>query len=195
MSNRNNPLTVYLTDKEKAQLKEWADEAGKSQSDLGREAILEYLDYDRLDRIESELSELTDMVEALAEQDTRTHKHDTQMKASETVEKTRTIAKRLNRNHSATLDESEINRAIKDIAGGDHRTIEKYQEELKERQHAYEHPNPDSETWFLALDVFVSDLEGYASQTQKPEAIIQRELSQYGLSFADVADKLEVIEV
>jgi len=55
MDKRNNPVTVYLTDEEKAQLQRWADESGKSLSDTLREAVLEYTDKDRFARIEDKL--------------------------------------------------------------------------------------------------------------------------------------------
>ena len=52
MAERDNPVTVYLTDGEKADLEQWADESGKSVSELSRQAIREYTDRDRFERIE-----------------------------------------------------------------------------------------------------------------------------------------------
>lgn len=59
---RDNRAVTYLDDDETAKLKEWADETGKSQSTLLREAVQEYLDLDRHDRMERKLAELADEV-------------------------------------------------------------------------------------------------------------------------------------
>lgn len=195
---RERRLQVYLQPEEFKQLKEWSTETGKSMSDLARDAILEYTDVDRYERIEQELATVADRLgrleRALSDDDTHTHKDGVYIGTSETVQKTWEIAERLNQNHDDLLSASDVDRAIKDIAGGDPRTVRKYRAELKERSLAFEHPNPDSDTWFLSVDMFLEDLEGYANQTQKPEAIVQRELSKYGLSFPDVRDKLETIQ-
>ncbi|MFW5905785.1 MAG: hypothetical protein ACOCUO_02970 [archaeon] len=195
---REKRLQVYLQSEEFGQLKEWSEETGKSMSDLARDAILEYADVDRYDRIERELAHVTDSLErieaAVSDGPAHTHKDTLQVGTSETVQKTREIASRLNHNHDDVMDASDVDRAIKDIAGGDPRTVDKYRQELKERSLAFEHPNPDSSTWFLSVDKYLSDLEGYANQTQKPEAIIQREVSKYGITFPEAREKMETLQ-
>jgi len=194
---RKQRLQVYLQPEEYSQLKEWSEETGKSMSDLARDAILEYTDKDRYDRVEQQLATMQEQLDTIqgvvTDGDTHTRKDGIEVGTSETVKKTREVASRLNQNHNEVLMQSELDRAIKDIAGGDPRTVEKYRSELKERSLAFEHPNSDSETWFLSVDSYLSDLVGYAQQTQRPEAIIQRELSAHAIERKEVSDKIEAI--
>jgi len=62
---RDNRVVSYFTDEEVAKLSKWSEDTGKSQSNLVREAVREYLDLDRGDRIERQLAELTDEMEDL----------------------------------------------------------------------------------------------------------------------------------
>lgn len=152
MSRENNPLTVYLSDEEKAQLKEWSNQTGKSLSELGREAITEYTDYDKLQRIDEKL----DRVLTLVENQEHTRTRDTKQPES-VPEKARTIAKRLYENHDSPIKESDVEIAIEDIAGGDSRTVEKYKSQLKKRQLLFKHPlNP---VWTTHKDEWVSWVE------------------------------------
>lgn len=149
MSRENNPLTVYLTDEEKRQLEEWSEETGKSLSDLGRDAITEYTDYDRLQRIEDKVDTLLSLVEE--SEHTRTSNLQ-QRKPDSVPEKARAIAQRLHTNHETPIKGVDVEIAIEDIAGGDDRTVEKYKEQLKKRQLLFRHPfqpvwTPEKSTW------------------------------------------------
>jgi len=134
MPGRDNPVTVYLTDEEKAQLTEWADEAGKSQSDLCREAIMEYTDRDRAARIESKLDRV------LSSLDGETHTHTPPKKSASVPERARSIARRLYEHNDMPVKGSAVEIAIENVAGGDDRTVSKYKEQLKKRGLLYEHP-------------------------------------------------------
>lgn len=74
---RDNRAVTYLTDEEVSKLKETSNEVGKSQSTLLREAVREYLDLDRGDRVERQLAQLTDEVADLrtALEADQTHTH------------------------------------------------------------------------------------------------------------------------
>lgn|GEM_PF-3203008 len=77
------------------------------------------------------------------------------------------------------MDESELDRAIKDIAGADPRTIRKYKTELKERGHAFEHPDPDSGVWFLEREPFLGRVEAVAKTTPDPRGKAKKILEEY----------------
>jgi len=134
MTRADNPITIYVTDAEKAQLQEWASEANKSVSELGREALTEYTDYDRLRRIEDKLDEAL----SLAENSEHTHTRVTE--SSSVPEKARAIAKRLHTNHDPPIKSTDVELAIEDIAGADERTLDKYKTQLKKRQLLFRHP-------------------------------------------------------
>jgi hypothetical protein len=160
MSRENNPLTIYLTDEEKAQLEEWADETGKSLSALGREAILEYTDRDRSRRIEDKLDRVLD---TLGEQDSHTHKAETPMnQASDSLEKAREMVRRIQSNHDEAVKDEDVVRAIEDIAGVDDRTIRKYKGIFRKRGLLFEHPGEtplwttESDLWFEWMDTYAN---------------------------------------
>jgi len=139
VGERTHPVTGYLTDAEKRQLERWADETGKSQSQLVRDAIMEYTDRDRMSRIEDKLDR------TLARLDGNTHTQDPSDTTSGTVpesvpEKAREIADRIYSNHEMPVNRSDLELAVEDIAGGDDRTLEKYKEQLKKRGLLYRHP-------------------------------------------------------
>lgn len=160
MTDRDNPVTTYLTDAEKRQVEAWANETGKSVSGLLRDAILEYTDRDRAARITDEVVDLRDEIEALRgelrEQMDHTHTsaHAAQ-RGSETVEKAREIVQRIRENHGHQCTTEDLERAIEDIAGGDPRTIEKYREHLRARGHLLEHPVSDAEVWFTDVEDWI----------------------------------------
>jgi hypothetical protein len=163
MSRRNNMKKTYLTDEEAAQLSEWADEAGKSESALLREAILEYLDRDRGDRIEDVVRQnqamLEDIRDTLNSDGAHTHTSaPTPSKGSSTVEKARDIARRLYENHDPPVKELDVERAIEDIAGADDRTLKKYKGLLKKRGLLYRHPT--SAVWTDDREEWVGWVEG-----------------------------------
>lgn len=197
LSERTNRAVTYLTDEEQRQLEEWSNEVDKSVSHLLREAVLEYLDRDRGDRIEDTVREnsekLDEVLRVLSDGDEHTHtSEDRVTKASETVEKTREIADTLNNRHASGARASQVERAIKDIAGGDPRTIEKYKRELRERGHVYEHPNSHSNVWFLDREPWLAQVEQYAKSTPDPRGTAKDILSDYPVNTHEVL-KQEVL--
>lgn len=167
MSSRNNRKVTYLTDEEAALLSEWADESGKTESALLREAIMEYLDRDRSARIESKVDELLDRIPEGAlsesEQSTHTHKPETPMlqQGSKSIEKARRIMQRLQQNNDAPVVKADVvDRAIEDIAGLDDRTKDKYKDIFKRRGLLFAHPG-ESEVWTFETDTFLTWLEDY----------------------------------
>lgn len=135
MTARDNPVTVYLTDEEKAQIAEWADKAGKSQSDLLRDAVLEFTDRDRAARIEDKLDRV------LTQLDGDTHAHTPAATGSASVpERAREIARLVYQNHDLPVKGADVEIAIENVAGGDERTVSKYKEQLKKRGLLYRHP-------------------------------------------------------
>jgi len=153
---RDNRAVTYLTDEEIAGLREFAEKSQKSQSNLIREAVREYLDLDRGDRIERQLADLTDRVEdiyALVEQPEHTHTNTGLSSGSDTVEKAREIRKRIENNHDPVVKDEPVTRAIEDIAGADPRTVEKYKAVLKRRLLLFRHPHSD--VWTVDRDQWV----------------------------------------
>jgi type I site-specific restriction endonuclease len=160
MPRRENPVKTYLSDEEKARLKEWANDAGKSQSHLLREAVLEYLDHDRAARIEGQVRELNQKVDdVLATLDNSgTHTHTGQ---SDALTKAREIVRRLQRNHDEMMRNDAVVKAIEDYAGIDDRTVRKYKELFRKRGLLFEHPG-DRPIWTTETDMWGSWVNKYA---------------------------------
>lgn len=135
MGSRDNPVTVYLTDDEKQQVKKWADKSGKTVSGLVRDAVLEYTDRDRAARIEDKL----DRTLSLLSDGEHTRTQEIGRNAS-VPEKARAIARRLYNNHEMPVKGNDVELAIEDIAGADDRTIDTQKDQLKKRGLLYEHP-------------------------------------------------------
>lgn len=200
-SKRDNRVVTYLTDEELNQLDDWADKVNKPRAALLRQGIMEYLDRDRSKRVEEVVRENSDRLEqlvgALLDDEVHTHtSEDHVTKASETVEKTREIADTVNKRYNGTgLKTKELDRVIKDIAGGDPRTIRKYRRELIERGHAYEHPNENSDVWFLDREPWLNQVERYAHSTPDPRATAKDVLRDYPVTTHEViGDKVVVAE-
>lgn len=170
MSRRDNVVSTYLSDEEKSELSRFVSEVDESQATVVRKALMEYLDFDRYDRIESQLRENTDKLErVLSLLDDGQHTHTSgQTKASDTVEKARAIAKRLYGNHDFPMKESGIERAIEDIAGADDRTLSKYKDILKSRGLLYAHPST-SPVWTDDRREWVGWVEDYVEATPDAE--------------------------
>lgn len=182
MSREDNPLTIYLTDKEKAKLKRWSEKTGKSLSELGRDAILEYTDRDRTERIESEVRDLHDKMDRVLTLVDGEHAH---TRANKSIpEKTRDIARRLYQNHEMPVKNNDVEIAIEDIAGGDDRTVEKYKDQLKKRGLLYEHPN--SAVW-------TDDKEEWVAWTENAyhNPDVHEVTQEYGMSTTDYTKLVE----
>lgn len=131
------------------------------KGEMGREverALQEYMDHDRYSRIEENQYEiLTQLEEVTDSLEDGTHAH-TNTQGSPTMERTREIAKRLQKEADDTLPavkEYIVERAITDIAGGDPRTLKKYKRNLQERHLALEHPMEEHVLWWLNGTEFV----------------------------------------
>jgi len=93
---RDNPVTVYLTDEEKHKLNEWCDTVDKSLSTLCREAIREYTDRDRTERVEHEVRDINDKLDRVLTLIDGEHTHTSGMdKTTSVPAKAREIARRL----------------------------------------------------------------------------------------------------
>lgn len=190
VSNRSERIVSYLTPDEKADLAEMADEAGKSQSDLVRDAVTEYLDRDRGDRIEEKVDEILAIVgdgeTPSNSSGAHTRKHSG---ASETVQKARTIAERIYENHGDLVKPVDVKRAIEDVAGGDDRTIEKYKKILRERELLYSHPSSDADFWTPDKDIWVNWSEDYLNTV--PDAELHDLTEEYAM---DNDEYIEYVE-
>lgn len=192
MPNRDNRVWAYLTDEELEQLEDWADNAGKSKSHLVRDAILEYLDNDRASRVEGRIDELDDkmdrVVSLLEEDGSHTHKGHVSQPSQQpqtTTEKAERIAELIQRDtDGAVFKQREVDAAIKEIAGGDDRTLRKYRDELRERRAAFEHPNSDSPVWTTDAEQFAKWADAHVSSV--PSAELRHDvLPPYGLSIEE----------
>jgi len=193
MSEKSEQVKAYVTPAEKKQLKEWAAETDQSLSSLVRQAVLEYTDRDRAARIEDKLDRVLDSLDA-GDTHTQTRPSTPGTQGSQTVERTREIADRIYDNHAEIISESDVERAITDIAGGDPRTVKKYKDELRERSLLYRHPNDELGKWYTEQSPWLDDLAQYAQQFHSPLKQLAATLAQYDLSVADVRDKNDAIE-
>lgn len=163
---RDNPVTLYLDDEEYAQLKEWSNDTGKSMSVLGREAILEYTDHDRVARVESELGQihqqLAEIQTHLSQNDAHTHKEgalSTPKRTASVVEKARTVVRQLqqeNENDSddrVAIRDDQLTRKIENVSGGDPRTIQSHKEKIRQRGLLFEHPG-EPPLWTASMDMW-----------------------------------------
>lgn len=129
------------------QVVEWE---GQKRGELGRHvenALLEYVDRDRLARIE-------DKLDTLLEDTGDAHTH-TARTAGERAE---SIAARIAEGGTVIPDDDVV-RAIEAAAGSDPRTIDKYRSQLKRRGLAYHHPT-DS-VWTVDRSVWLGWAEDH----------------------------------
>jgi len=187
MGERTNRTVTYLTDEEAKQLSEWSDEVDKSESALLRQAVLEYLDHDRTDRIETKVDCIQDTLSEIKthvqSDGTHTHTNSTDKKSSVPA-KARQIARRLYDNHSSPIKTSDVEIAIEDLAGGDDRTLNKYHEQLKKRGLLYEHPN--SPVWTDDKSEWVGWVEGAYHNPDVHE--VTQEYSMSTTEYAQLAE-------
>jgi predicted transcriptional regulator len=187
MGTRDNPVTVYLTDEEKAKLKQWSEKTGKSVSDLSREAILEYTDRDRVERIESEIKELHDKMDRVLTQVGEQHTHTRQSTKTMSVPETaREIAKRIYSNHEMPVSNQDVELAIEDIGGADDRTIQKYKNQLKKRGLLYKHPV--SAVWTDEKEEFIQWAENATVNTDVHE--VTKEYAMSTTEYTQIAETL-----
>lgn len=162
---RKQRLQVYLQPAEYAQLKAWSDEAGKSMSDLARDAILEYTDHDRAARHGEKLDAILDAVRTLADDD-NTH---TQRRNS-VPETAREIAQALTSNYGTVIKDTDVVLTIENVADvGDDRSIRKYKSQLRKRGLLFEHPG-NSSVWTVNSDEWLEWMADYARLNGKEAA-------------------------
>jgi len=147
-------IQIYVREEEYQQVKEWSNESGKSISELGREAILEYTDHDRLRRIEEKL----DQVVEAGSQSGDAHTH-TGSSTSSVPEKARSVAQHLYDQYEMPVKTTDVELGIENIADvGDDRSVSKYKEQLKKRGLLFEHPSGN--VWTDSKEQFVNWIEG-----------------------------------
>ena len=175
-------LQIYVTEDEYKQLQEWSDETGKSMSELGREAVLEYTDHDRLRRIEEKIDQLG---EALSETDD-SHTHTSNVQS--VPEKARAVARHIYDRHETPVKATDVELAIENIADvGDERSISKYKDQLKKRGLLYEHPSGN--VWSDDKEQFVRWVEGAYHDPDVHEVT-----KAYGMDsddYIEIAEKVE----
>jgi hypothetical protein len=162
MSDRSHRKVTYLTDEEAAQLSEWADVTNKSESQLLREAVTEYLDQDRTARLSEQLDRIESKIDTLplsSDESVHTHTRDSS-DPSPTIKNVRRIEKYLRDNHDEVVDTNTLHTVIGEIAGGDPRTLEKYQSKLKQRNLLFEHPG-DNPVWTFKRDMWGRWVDSY----------------------------------
>lgn len=185
MADRRNPVTVYLTDSEKQKLETWADEVDASLSHLCREAIREYTDRDRTERVEHEVRDINDKLDRVITLLDGEHTHTSGPdKTTSVPDKARQIARRLYSNHDTPIQTADVDLAIEDIAGGDDRTVGKYHDQLKKRGLLYEHPN--SPVWTDTKSEWVEWVEGAYHNPDVHEVT-----QEYGMSTTEYTELAE----
>lgn len=162
---RDNPVTTYLSDDEKADLEQWAEQTEKSQAHLLREAVLEYLDHDRTARIEDEVREvnakLDDVLAQLDSDDTHTHTP-SMSDSLETARKMIRVVQRQTDNPDGIVKDGDLVQVIENHAGVDDRTIRKYKDIFRRRGLLFEHPG-ETPIWTLQSDQWVEWVNQYAN--------------------------------
>lgn len=185
MSRRNNQVKTYLTDKENAKLERWADKVDKSKSELLRQAVLEYTDRDRVERVESEVQQLHTKVDEVLSLVEGGHTHTRGNKSI--PERTREIAQTIYENHDIPVKDTDVELMIENIAGGDDRTVEQYKDQLKKRELLFEHPN--SPVWTDEKQEWVTWVE---NAHHNPDV---HEVTQgYGIGTTEYTELAEEIE-
>lgn len=186
MTRRDNQVKTYLTDKENAKLERWAEKVAKSKSELLRDAVLEYTDRDRVERVEHEVREVNDKIDRVLSLIDGEHTHTRGSDSTQSVpEKARAIARRLYRNHDVPIQTTDVEFAIEDIAGADDRTVEKYKQQLKKRGLLYAHPTSG---------VWTDDKAQWVEWTEAAyhNADVHEVTQEYGMSTTEYTQLAEV---
>jgi len=185
MASRDNQLVTYVTDAEKKQLEEWADETGKSLSALLREAVLEYTDHDRARRIEEKVDHLIECLDTPADGE---HTHTKTTGVSRSVpEKARAVADHIFAHYDPPIKGDDVELAIENSADvGDERSVRKYKEQLKKRDLLFEHPHQP--VWTDQVDEWVKWVEK-AHVDLDPHEVTD----DYGLSIDEYTDLVEEV--
>jgi len=161
------------------------DKKGKIRGELGREvenAMIEYMDHDRYDRIEegqeATHEKLDAIMAALGDAD-GTHTHTADVSPTTVAEKRDIIAAKLRERDAPVMPEREVVAAIEDVAGGDDRTLAKYQDALRRSGEVFDHPDAESEAWTTDEEQFAS--WALAVFESRPDASIRDILEPYAM--------------
>lgn len=155
---------------------------GQKYGNLGREAenaLNEYIDKDRLTRVEENTEELLARLDELDAAHTHT--------PSESAVKVTRIADHLRSLDRTVIPGDDVRRAIEDVAGADDRTVEKYEEQLKRRAAAYEHPTDN--VWFVDRSEWIRVVESYIDNN--PTAGIHDVLAPYPMGYDEYEREVE----
>lgn len=161
------------------------EKTGKKRGELGRmyeRACIEYMDNDRYSRIESNQQETHEKLNAIMSAlgdvgDTHTHTAD--VSPTTVGEKAEIIAAKLKERDAPVMPEREVVAAIEDVAGGDDRTLKKYQDALRRSGEVYDHPSSDSSAWTVDEEQFAS--WALAEFESRPDASIREILEPYAM--------------
>lgn len=161
-------------------------------------AIREYIDDDRLDRVERKVDRLLEASESAptptrGESSGHTHTSVSDEGTSRTVLRCREIASRIHKNHDEVFPHSAVKRAIEDIAGGHPQTLEKYQTMLKERQLLFEHPHDNNNVWTVEKSMWARWVDNYIGLD--PNVGISDFAEQYGMDSDELGDLIAEQEV
>lgn len=167
MTRRNNVVSTYLSDDEKADLSRMSEQTGESQSSLVRKAVLEYLDRDRNARLEGKVRDLDDKVdrvlEHLSDDTSHTHKgHEVSNKATSVTEKARLMMRAIHDRDKDVIKSHDVELIIENYSGGDNRTIRKYKNHFRKRGLLLENPS-EVPTWTTDTDMWSGWLVDYGN--------------------------------
>lgn len=171
MTRRDNVVSTYLSDDEKADLSRMAEETDESQSSLVRKAVLEYLDHDRNARLEGKVRELDGKVDEilthLSDDTTHTHKdHVGSKKATSVTEKARQMMRAIHHRDGPVVKDHDLELVIENYSGGDDRTIRKYKDHFRKRGLLLENPS-EVPTWTTDSDMWNGWLVDYGNLNGK----------------------------
>lgn len=158
---------------------------GKIRGELGREvenALIEYMDNDRYDRIESKQDETHDKLDRLLAalgDDGDTHTHTADVSPTTVSEKRDVIAARLKQHDTPVLSERVVIEAIEEVGGGDERTVRKYKDALRRSGEVFDHPSSDSSAWTTDPEQFAT--WALAEYESRPDASIADILEPYAM--------------
>jgi len=186
MSERTEPLTIYLTSEEKARITEWSDKADMTLSELGRAAFREYLDKDRSARIEDKLDRLLAQVGDISDDDAHTHMGTSEPRT--VPEKAREVARTLINKDQDIIKERDLHIEIENLSGSDERTVEKHENQLKKRGLLFRHPNQP--VWTSDREQFVKWVGG----STVGDMHITEELEDYDIDYEEFDEIMDRIE-
>ena len=173
------------------------EKKGKIRGEMGRlveRALIEYMDTDRQARLEHDherIEKKLDTVLATLSERPTTHTHKGHASPTTVTEKAETVAAKIRDMGNTVFPVADVEKAIKDVAGADDRTLDKYKAEIKDVG-VYEHPSSDSGVWTVDKSEWVSWVENYIDTV--PDADIMDVLEPYPVSF-DEYDRMATVEV